>query len=79
MRAPVEPPHAYVRRAYGVTPEPGARVRFIETDRGGRSTFGTIARRRSYDNHVYVLFDGERHPMPCHPTSLDYSPKEPAA
>lgn len=70
--------YEYVRKTYGVNPVPGARVRFTETNRGGQSTLGTIARRKSYDHHVYVLFDGEKHPMPCHPTSLDYSPKEPA-
>jgi len=77
-RDTAEVPYGYVRRMYLVPAIPGRRVRFTETDRGGQSTLGTIARRRSYDNRVYVLFDGERHPMPCHPTSLDYSPAEPA-
>lgn len=73
-RMPTEQPYAYVRRTYGVDPVIGKRVRFTETARDGQSTMGTITRRQSYDQYVYVLFDGERHAVPCHPTSLDYSP-----
>lgn len=65
--------YEYVRQAYGVDPVPGQRVRFTE----GKPRFGMIASRRAYDHYVWVRFDGEKHPSPCHPTSLDYSAVEP--
>jgi hypothetical protein len=71
------PPYDYVRRYYGVDPVPGRRARFTPDGREG-----VIARRQSYDQYVWVKFDGEKHAMPCHPTDLDYAPaqsKEPAS
>ncbi|WGM45275.1 hypothetical protein KOAAANKH_00136 [Brevundimonas sp. NIBR10] len=67
MRRPAQPPYDYVTRTYGVNPIIGARVRLENTDREG-----VIARRRSYDNHIWVTFDGTKHASPCHPTSLIY-------
>lgn len=65
----------YVRRAYGVDPVVGARVRHTELK--GARAFGTIAREdRSQGHHVMVRFDGRSWADPCHPTSLDYAPTE---
>ncbi len=63
----------YVRRAYGVDPRPGSRVRHTET-----GEYGTIARLRPKDaaHYVHVVFDGQKHSAPCHPTALDYAPSE---
>lgn len=58
----------YVKRAYGVNPVVGMRVRHNEIDK-----WGTIAREgRSAQHYVMVRFDGQKHASPCHPTSLDY-------
>lgn len=59
----------YVRQAYGVNPVVGERVRH-HTRRAGKD--GTIARERSPNHYVHVLFDGEKHALPCHPTEMDY-------
>lgn len=59
--------YEYVKQAYGVNPEIGARVRHNEIDK-----HGVIVRRKSYDQYVYVKFDGEKFAKPCHPTALDY-------
>jgi hypothetical protein len=59
--------YEYVKQAYGVNPVPGQRVRHNENDK-----HGVIARRKSYDNYVYVKFDGEEFAKPCHPCALDY-------
>lgn len=66
MSAPKQPPYAYVKSYYGVSPVPGHRARFTD----GRE--GVIARRQSYDQYVYVKFDGGAHALPCHPTDLTY-------
>lgn len=59
----------YVRRAYGVDPKVGARVRHTET-----GNFGVIARARLGEGHrVQVRFDGSRYALPCHPAALDYA------
>jgi hypothetical protein len=58
----------YVRRAYGVDPVVGQRVRHTEVDKAG-----VIAKPGPAGHYVYVRFDGERHASPCHPTSLDYA------
>jgi hypothetical protein len=69
---PARPSYDYVRRAYGVDPKVGARVRHTVTGKAG-----TIARENQSSGHyVQVLFDGKGFAMPCHPTELDYSPKE---
>ncbi len=65
--------YEYVKRAYGVNPVPGARVRHNETGK-----FGRIVRKRVDDNYVHVQFDGQKFDLPCHPKALDYSPSEPA-
>lgn len=59
--------YEYVKQAYGVNPEIGARVRHNEIDK-----HGVIVRRKSYDQYVYVKFDGESFAKPCHPRALDY-------
>lgn len=67
--------YSYVRRTYGVEPKAGARVRHTETGR-----FGTIARENpSQAHYVQVRFDGQRFALPCHPTALDYAPREASA
>jgi hypothetical protein len=67
-------PYEYVRRAYGVDPTVGQRVRHTVTKR-----FGTIAREdKSQGQYVQVRFDGKKFALPCHPTELNYSPEEPA-
>lgn len=62
--------YEYVKRAYNVSPEIGARVQHTVTKR-----YGVIAREDTSQGHyVQVRFDGWRHRMPCHPTELDYAP-----
>lgn len=68
----------YVKRAYGVGPVVGARVRHTEL-KGPRS-FGTIARESpTHGHYVQVRFDGQNFASNCHPTALDYAPVEPEA
>lgn len=62
----------YVKRAYGVNPKVGQRVRHTEVDKLGKIT----RERLSQAHYVMVRFDGEKHPSPCHPTALDYFPYE---
>ncbi|HLH92041.1 MAG TPA: hypothetical protein VKX28_26715 [Xanthobacteraceae bacterium] len=58
----------YVMRAYGVNPRVGERVRHKVTEQEG-----TISREnRSQSHYVMVRFDGTSHPLPCHPTELEY-------
>lgn len=58
--------YGYIRRTYGVSPTVGARVQHTVTNR-----YGVIAREdKSRGHYVQVRFDGWRHRMPCHPTSL---------
>lgn len=64
-------PYAYVRRTYGVNPGIGQRVRHTETGR-----WGTIAKPNGDTQYVRVNFDGDKHIMNSHPTSLDYNPQE---
>jgi len=67
--------YEYVKRAYGVDPVVGARVRHTEM-KGARS-YGTIDREDpSQGHHVMVRFDGQNFASPCHPTALDYAPVE---
>jgi actin-like ATPase involved in cell morphogenesis len=64
--------YEYVRRAYGVDPVVGQRVRHTVTKR-----FGTIVREnKSQGQHVQVRFDDKKFALPCHPTELNYSPDE---
>lgn len=58
----------YVKRTYGVEPVIGARVRHTEINKEG-----VIVRRKADDQYVWVQFDGQKHPSPCHPMALDYS------
>lgn len=60
----------YVRRAYGVDPVVGQRVRHTEMS---RNNTGTIAREKPSQGHyVQVRFDGQKHASPCHPRALEY-------
>lgn len=61
----------YIKRTYGVTPEPGSRVRHTVT---GKS--GVIARAIGDPQYVRVRFDGVTFTVPCHPEELDYAVKE---
>jgi len=64
----------YVRRAYGVDPQVGQRVRHTEINR-----FGTIAPEdKSCLHYVKVRFDGRKWADTCHPTALEYLPQEAA-
>lgn len=58
----------YIKRAYGVNPKVGYRVRHKITN-----NMGTISRSgRSQQHYVQVRFDGLKHSRPCHPTELEY-------
>lgn len=60
----------YVKRAYGVDPIPGERVRHTELR---QNNMGTITGESpSAGHYVMVRFDGQSHPSPCHPTALEY-------
>jgi hypothetical protein len=61
--------YEYVKQYYGVNCEPGKRV----TSTDGKKS-GTIARKRCYDQYVYVKFDGTKFDVPCHPMDLVYEP-----
>lgn len=62
----------YVKRAYGVDPVVGQRVR--HTELSGPRALGAVALPGSAEHYVYVRFDGDRHSSPCHPTALEYIP-----
>lgn len=60
--------YEYVKRTYSATPKIGERVRHHVTKKEG-----TIAEEdRSMSHYVQVLFDGNDHALPCHPTEIDY-------
>jgi hypothetical protein len=59
--------YEYVKSYYGVNPEPGQRVTTKDKQKSG-----TIARKKSYDQYVYVTFDGSGFSVPCHPLDLEY-------
>lgn len=59
--------YEYVRRAYGVNPVIGQRVRHRVTKREG-----VIRRCGSSGHYVYVRFEDDKHAHACHPTELDY-------
>ena len=56
----------YIKKAYRVEPQVGARVQHDVTRK-----FGTIAREsRSASHYVMVKFEGSKHSLPCHPLEL---------
>lgn len=58
----------YVRRMYGADPIVGQRARHTVTNREGE-----IRPEKPGEGHyVQVRFDGDRLPLPCHPTELEY-------
>lgn len=59
--------YEYVKKTYGVQPEPGMRVA-IEYSK----QTGTIARKRHYTHYVFVKLDGHKHSRPYHPLDLIY-------
>lgn len=59
-------PYEYVNRFYGLHVTPLMRVK---TSNG---SFGTVAKRQSYDHYVYVKVDGQKHALPWHPLDLTY-------
>lgn len=62
--------YEYVKRAYGVFPVVGERVRGIEGL--ARYGLGTIQREsRSQPHYVMVKFDNGKS-GPCHPTEIEY-------
>ena len=66
----------YVKRAYGVAPEPGQRVRHTVSR---HHSFGVVADEDpGCGRYVMVLFDGAPHALPCHPGELDYAPDDSA-
>lgn len=62
--------YEYVRRIYGVDPKVGQRV-------SCDGLMGKIAPAEGDPQYVEVKFDGRDFTSPCHPTSLDYNPKQP--
>ena len=66
--------YEYVRSYYGVTAKPGQRV----TTKDGLKS-GVIARKKIYDQYVYVTFDGSKFSVPCHQLDLRYQEEAGAA
>lgn len=68
--APEDDGYGYVRRAYGVDPKLGERVRLINE---GSSTGleGEICYPGQSTAHVIVLIDGRKHPVAVHPTNIE--------
>lgn len=65
-----EPAYAYIQRAYGRAFKIGQRVAFVEE--GCRRREGVVRRPiASAEHYVAILFDGDRHKVPCHPTSVE--------
>ena len=60
--------YEYIKKAYGVQPEPGMLVTSID---GKKS--GVIVRKRHYNHYVRVRLDGrKRGDTPFHPLDLIY-------
>jgi len=59
--------YAYIKRAFGVNPVPGARVEEIASGRNG-----TIIRPQADPYMVRVRFDGEKKISNVHPRALNY-------
>lgn len=58
----------YIKRAYGVDPREGQRVKHTVT-----GEFGTVTAEDPGQGHyVQVQFEGRRFSLPCHPTELEY-------
>ena len=61
------PAYDYIRRYYGLSYEPGQRVRHTVTNK-----VGTVCRmRKSQGHYVQVRFDGMKFARPCHPQELE--------
>ena len=60
--------YEYIKRTYGVSPEPGKVAYHTVTKQ-----WGVIKREKpSHGHYVQVQFEGEKHASPCHPTELQY-------
>jgi len=57
--------YEYVKQVYGVSPEPGMRVKMGDK-------LGTVARKKAYDHYVHVKFDDRTFDVPVHPMELEY-------
>src|ERR1700693_831824 len=63
----------YIKRTYGVSPEPGKVVYHTVTKQ-----WGIIKREsKSASHYVQVTFEGCKHASPCHPTELQYDLPQP--
>jgi hypothetical protein len=60
--------YEYVKQYYGVPVEIGQRVSM----EGRRLEYGTVVRKRAYDQYVHVRFDGQKFDVPVHPLDLKY-------
>jgi hypothetical protein len=60
--------YEYVKQYYGVPVEIGQRVSM----EGHRPEYGTVVRKREYDQYVHVRFDGHKFDVPVHPLDLKY-------
>lgn len=58
----------YIRGYYDFKPIVGRRVMHDETRKEGVIT----REKRSHGHYVQVRFDGMKHSLPCHPSSLVY-------
>lgn len=64
--------YEYVKKTYGVNPVLDQTVVHTENNQTGK----IVRENRSLKKYVMVLFSGRRHPVPCHPTALDYRPHD---
>lgn len=66
--------YSYVRQRYGIEVPVGQFVQHTVTGR-----FGEIRPANGDEHYVQVMFEGDRHTMPCHPGELDFESLEGAA
>lgn len=68
---PKPPMYDYVRQAYSVDPTVGQAVKHTVTGEEGR----IAPENPGQGQYVMVFFPKSKHPMPCHPTELEYGAK----
>lgn len=59
--------YEYVKQYYGVPVEVGQRVTMKDSGK-----IGTVKGKRTYDQYVHVVFDGQNFDVPVHPLDLEY-------
>lgn len=59
--------YSYILRRYGIEVPVGG---FVQHNVTGR--FGEVRPATGDTHYVQVLFEGDRHTMPCHPEELEY-------